>query len=202
MISRRHLRVKVLQALYAFFQSGNDSLQSGEKQLANSIDKLNEQYFYLLSFIVAVFDFAAERLEEAKKKYLPTEEDLNPNTKFINNRIYRQLCVNESFLKQEEQLRINWSDSTELIRKFYNNLKSDEKYLEYMEKQTNSFLADKEMVLWLLKRNIADSESLEQFFEDRNIYWASDYYIAIWLVMKTIKGMDTQAGKKTKFLFN
>lgn len=199
MLSRRHLRVKVLQALYAFFQSGNDSLQSGEKQLVNSIDKLNEQCLYLLSFIVAVFDFASERLEEAKKKYLPTEEDLNPNMKFIKNKIYRQLSVNESFLKQEQQLKINWADSTELIRKFYSNLKSDTKYQEYMGKQSDSFFEDREMVLWLLKRNMADSDSLEQFFEDRNIYWASDYYIAIWLVIKTIRVMDPKTAKKHKF---
>jgi N utilization substance protein B len=189
MLSRRHLRVKVLQSLYAFFQSGNDSLQSGEKLLINSIDKLNEQYFYILSFLVAVFEFAGERIEEGKKKYLPTEEDLNPNTKFIENAVCRQISSNSSFLKQEERLKINWIEETELIRKFYNDLKSQEKYKEYMSDGDYSYAIDKEFVIWLLKKQMADSDSLEQYFEDRNIFWASDYFIAIWLVIKTVKSM-------------
>jgi len=197
MLSRRHLRVKVLQALYAFFQSGNDNLQSGEKQLVQSIEKLNEQYVYILSFLIAVFDFAARRIEEAKNKYLPTDDDLNPNLRFIHNRVYKQISANTSFQKLEEKYKINWSEETELLRRFYIHLKEDRKYLEYMSAGNDAFNSDKEIVLNILKNNASDFESLEVFFEDRNIYWASDYYIAIWLVVKYIKTLKPESGNDT-----
>ena len=85
MLSRRHLRIKVLQALYAFFQSGNDDLAQGEKQLLSSVTKLYELYIHQLSFLIKTIDFARNRIEESKHKFLPTEEDLDPNTRFIHD---------------------------------------------------------------------------------------------------------------------
>ncbi len=86
MLSRRHLRVKVLQALYAYFQSGGDGLDRGEKQLLLSINKLYELFIYQLSFLVETVRFAEQRIEENKKKHFPTADDLNPNLRFVNNR--------------------------------------------------------------------------------------------------------------------
>ena len=91
MLSRRHLRVKVLQALYAFFQSDGDDIAVGEKQLLKSTDKLYELYIYQLSFLIKLVDFTENRIEEAKKKFYPTDEDLNPNTRLIENRFIRQI---------------------------------------------------------------------------------------------------------------
>ena len=89
MLSRRHLRTKVLQSLYAFIQSGNSDIVAGEKQLIKSIDKLYELYIYQLSLIIEIVDFAKKRTEENKKKYFPTRDELNPNTKCIDNVIIK-----------------------------------------------------------------------------------------------------------------
>ena len=72
MLSRRHLRIKVLQAVYAFFQNGNTDLAKGEKQLLLSINKIHELLVYQLSFLIELRDFTANRIEESKKKYFPT----------------------------------------------------------------------------------------------------------------------------------
>ncbi|HNQ82373.1 MAG TPA: transcription termination factor, partial [Bacteroidales bacterium] len=91
MLSRRHLRVKALQALYAFFQSDGQDLVAGEKQLLRSTDKLYELYIWQLSFLVRFADYSLNRIEEAKKKFYPTEEDLNPNTRLVDNKIIAQI---------------------------------------------------------------------------------------------------------------
>jgi N utilization substance protein B len=83
MISRRILRIKILQLLYAFFQSGDSSLNKYEKELFFSIQKTYELYHYLLLLIIDIADYAGSRIEIARLKMIPTREDLNPNTKFL-----------------------------------------------------------------------------------------------------------------------
>ncbi|MEI6748419.1 MAG: hypothetical protein WCM93_04585 [Bacteroidota bacterium] len=97
MLSRRLLRIKVLQALYAHFISENDRIDIGERQLFVSIDKLYELFMYQLSLLAEITDFERQRMEEAKSKFLPTAEELNPNTRFTDNRFIGQLVKNRDF---------------------------------------------------------------------------------------------------------
>ncbi|MDZ7740242.1 MAG: transcription antitermination factor NusB [Bacteroidota bacterium] len=192
MLSRRHLRIKVLQSLYAFIQSDNDRLDIGERELLKSIDKLYEQYIYMLSFLVEIFDFAEKRMVEAKKKHLPTQEDLHPNTRFIENRFIRQLTDNREFRRKEYDLKINWVDETDMLRRFYLKVRDSKPYKEYMESEKDSYEQDKEICVQIVKKLMTDSSALEFYFEEKNIYWASDYYLAIWLVMKSVKSFEEQ----------
>src|SRR3989304_8231874 len=94
MISRRILRIKVLQLLYAYYKSPDASINIVEKELFHSINKTYELYHYLLLLILDVADYAASRIEIAKQKNYPSHEDLHPNTKFIENKVIHQLRVN------------------------------------------------------------------------------------------------------------
>lgn len=187
MLSRRFLRIKVLQAVYAFFQSKNDDLGSGEKQLLLGINKLYEQYIHILSFLIEIFDFAEVRQEEVKKKYFPTKEDLDPNTRFTDNTFIAQLRDNKDFRRKVDVYKINWSEEVEYVRKIYNAIRQGDQYKQYMSSPESSYKADKKMVEDILQVYISESESLESYFEDRNIFWASDYFIAIWMALKTVK---------------
>ena len=108
MLSRRHLRIKALQALYAFYQSGNDDLAQGEKILLKSTDNLYELYIYQLSFLVKLVDYATNRMEGAKKKFFPTESDIHPNTRFIENKFIAQIAENKDYNRWVRALKINW----------------------------------------------------------------------------------------------
>ncbi|MCD4772569.1 MAG: transcription antitermination factor NusB [Bacteroidales bacterium] len=187
MLSRRHLRIKVVQALYAFFQSKNDRLDLGEKQLILSVNKLYELYIYQLSFLVAVQQFAVKRIEDAKKKHLPTNEDINPNSKFINNRIFKQLASNKDFLKKEEIFKISWIDEKEMIRKFFLEFKDNYEYINYLNSDEDSYEDDKKIIIKLVKKYLSSFTYLESYFEDKNIYWVDDFHTANFLVLKTIK---------------
>jgi len=118
MLYRRHLRIKALQALYSFYTGGSDDLVKGEKELLNSISKVYELFIWQLSFMVEVKRFAAMRLEENKKKFYPTEEDVNPNLKFVNNRVLNYLENNRDFQRKEELFKVNWAGEQNMIRKF------------------------------------------------------------------------------------
>lgn len=187
MLSRRQLRIKVLQALYAFFQSKENRIDIAEKQLLKSIEKLYELYIFQLSFILEVFEFSEKRIGEAKNKFLPTESDLNPNTKFINNKFLKQLSENKDLLKKINDLKISWLDEENLIRKIFLKISESNKYKDYMSSSDNSYNADKEIVIKLMKKEISENEVLKNYYEDRSIYWVDDYYTVTMLIIKTIK---------------
>ena len=98
MINRRFLRVKVLQAVYAYLGSGEDFVENGVKHLLDSIDKMKDLFVWQLSFLVETKRFAENRIEENKRKNFPTEEDLNPNMRYVNNRVIAALEINRDRL--------------------------------------------------------------------------------------------------------
>ncbi len=186
MLSRRFLRIKVLQAIYAFFQSNNDRIDVGERQLLSNLNKIFDLYIYQISLLLAIVNFAKQRMEEGKKKYFPTENDINPNRKFVDNRFVAQIEENREFLRKEDSLKINWKGEEELIRRIYNIIRQSEEYIEYMDSTDDSYKADKEIIVKIFRNYIAESESLQYYFEEKNINWVVDYPSSIMMFIKTI----------------
>lgn len=186
MLNRRYLRTKVMQSLYAYFQSDDNRMDIAERNLIKSIDKLYELYIYQLSILFELVEFTKQRLEENKQKYVPTDEDLNPSTKFIDNRLIKQLASNNSFVLHYNELKINWSEEQDIFRSLYQKMKETSAFNEYMNSKVSSYAADKKIILQLFRRLIISDEKLESYFEDKNIYWADDYQTVAMMVLKTL----------------
>ena len=186
MLSRRYLRIKVLQSIYAFIQSNNDRIDVGERQLLTNLNKIFELYIHQISLLLAIVNFAKQRLEESKKKYFPTENDINPNRKFVDNRFITQIGENREFLQKEDSLRISWKSEEELIRRIYSNIRQSNDFIEYMNSPDESYKADKEIIVKIFMNCIAESESLQYYFEEKNINWVVDYPTSIMMLIKTI----------------
>lgn len=188
MLSRRHLRVKVLQALYAFFQSDGDDLAAGEKQLLKSTDKLYELYIYQLSFLIKLVDYTRNRMEEAKKKFYPTEEDLDPNTRLIENRFIQQIEENKDFLRWRNKLKINWANEGHLFQKLLLELKNGQDFIEFTNKEQSGYNDDKELIALIVMNYLPEYELLRNYYEDQSIFWSDeDYDISLIMLIKTIK---------------
>ena len=188
MLSRRHLRVKVLQALYAFFQSDGDDIAVGEKQLIKSTDKLYELYIYQLSFLIKLVDYSLNRIEEAKKKFYPTEEDLHPNTRLVDNRFVKQIEDNKDFRRWRDKLKINWRDEENLFHKFLHELKNDPDYIRFINQPGRSYSDDKELISLIVTNYLPEFELLRNYYEDLSIFWSDeDYDISLMMLIKTVK---------------
>lgn len=188
MLSRRHLRIKVLQAIYAYFQDESADQAKSEKLLFQSIDKLYELVILQLSFIIEMRDFAHNLSVDKKKKYFPTEEDLNPNMRFVENRFLKILENNREYLRMHKQLRINWADEQGMVRKAYLGMQEKSFYKTYMSLAESSFANDRDFIARLVRKVLAEYELLEQFFEDKSVFWAFDsYYTANMLLVKLAK---------------
>lgn len=194
-LSRRHLRSKGLQALYAFFQSDNADIAKGEKELLVSIDKVYDLYLYQLSLITEIIRYAGRMAEEGKQKKLPTPEDLAPNTRFIDNQVIAKLNINRPFLKALEARKINWINEQEFIKKFVLAIKESEEYKEQLSSEDSSFEADKNFLIQIYKSCIADSEQLQQYLEEHSIYWMDDMELVNSMIVKTIKSFSEASGE-------
>jgi len=186
-----------MQAVYAFQQEGPESISAGEKQLIVSLDKLYELYIYQLSLIIELSDFARRRIEENRLKQLPTQEDIDPNLRFTQNKFIAQLQNNRDYLKRNAAYKINWVDEEEMIRKFYNLMREDEGYISYMNKDSVSYSDEKQVVVMVLLRLFSESDHLRSLFDEKSIYWTEDFDTAIMMVDKTIKGYKESADEYT-----
>jgi len=189
MLSRRHLRIKTLQALYSYFVSNDVELGVGEKNMLRSTERIFELVIYQISFLAELVKFSQKRIEENKLKFFPTEEDLQPNTKFVDSHFFAKFSQNRDYLRRVSAYKINWTDEVEMVRKIYNEMINSPSYKKYMLTKVGSFEEDKNFIIQVFKENVAENDALAFYYEEKNISWVSDIDIANQLVIKIIKGV-------------
>lgn len=191
MLSRRHLRIKALQALYSYFMSNDLDLAIGEKNMVRSTARIYELIMWQIGFIMQIIKFASKRLDENKKKFYPTPEDLNPNTKFIDNLFIARLAENKDFIRKMGAFHIDWTDEEEMVRKIYNEIREGNDFKKYMSNPERSFSEDKEFIIKVFKDHIAYNDALDYFYEEKNIFWVNDLEIANPLVIKILNWLKS-----------
>ena len=189
MINRRFLRVKVLQAVYAYMESGEEQVEYGIKHLLESIEKMRELFTWQLSFLVETKRFAENRIEENKHKNFPTKEDLNPNMRYVENRVLNALENNKELRKEEERLKINWADHQDIIRNYYNMMRETQEYKDYMSAETNNFDQDKKYIVKMINEYFSDLELLQDFYEEKSIFFVDDYHLVTSMLIKFFSDM-------------
>ncbi len=192
MLNRRHLRIKVLQALYAYFQSDEDNFRRTENEMFNAIDRIYDLYLYLMLTFEELTSIEERRLDELKTKIRPSEADLNPNRKFVENSVFNMLIENKSLRRAAEENKVNWigDENQEMFRKIMGQIRESENYFAYMNNLETGFEADLEFAMALFKTEIANSELIYHFFEEKSIQWMDDIDLACSMVLKTLKGFQ------------
>jgi N utilization substance protein B len=189
MLNRRHLRIKVLQILYAFFQSEEESILKAEKELLSAVERMYDMYLFMIMTLPELKRAAQNRMEEHKKKMRPTEEDLNPNLKFVNNKLIEAIEASYELTKLSEIRKVNWlgAESQEIFRKMYLAVLESEVYFEHMNNDSEGLEEDMAFALQLFKAEVANSDLIQNFFDEKSIYWADDLDLCCSMAMKTMK---------------
>ena len=196
MISRRQLRIKALQSLYAYYATGGEDMKRTEKELHFNIEKAYDLYHYLLLLLIDLVLYAESRMEIARNKRIPTHEDLHPNTRFIENRLVEQLRNNEQLIRYLDQHKLNWANHPELIKEIYNRLTESEEYLNYMKDEESGYAEDKRLISFLYTHIIFPSERLDSILEEQSIYWNDDLEFITSMIVKTLKKFKEEDGPK------
>jgi N utilization substance protein B len=189
MLNRRHLRIKVLQVLYAFFQGHENDAHKVEKELLLSIERMYDMYLYLLLALPELQRAALNRQAELKKKMRPTPEDLNPNMKFAGNQLITELAEHTQLYKLAEQRKVNWfgAENQEMFKKMYMHLLDTELYFEHMNNGVEGVEEDLHFALQIFKQEVANASLLQHFFDEKSIYWTDDLDLCASMALKTLK---------------
>ena len=189
MFSRRYLRIKVLKALYARQTGAADTIAIEEKNLVAAINKAYDLYPHILSLIVDVKRYAEERIEIALRKHLPTEEELNPNRKFVENSVIRLIAESDSVNDYLASRKLSWNKYPELIKMLYNQLEQTPYFKKYMSSQERSFREDLALVNDFYTNELEDCEKLEEALDEQSILWNDDLGFALVMVTRTLSNM-------------
>lgn len=199
MLNRRHLRVKVLQALYAYYQTEKKELKQHEKNLLQSIDRVYEMYIWMLSLINEVADYAHRDAEERANKYIKTAEDMAPNLKLPEqNRFLLSLNENADYKAAIKKYKVAWDFDPELAKALFTILKNSPEYKEYLEFKDDTIGTDKDIIKFIFKKVILKSSLAEQVFEDKFIHWPVDKDVLQALIAKTFKNFAYDDPKQNK----
>ena len=196
MINRRHIRVKVMQSVYAMLQSHNDDIIREEKFLKHSVLKMFDLYVLNIQLLAEVQKLAAKKMALSKKKILATASDLKPNTKFIDNKVISTIAESVSLEGHVELNSLNnWEENSEYVKIIFEELLKSDLYKKYLATEEDSFKVDKSFVLDFFKEIIAPNEKLAEYYEDKMISWVDDIpFVNTWVV-------KTLSKQKAKGLF-
>lgn len=197
MINRRHIRVKVMQSVYAMIKSYDDDVLKEEKFIKHSIKRMFDLYVLLLDLLVEVQKLAEEKQKISKKKYLATKEDLSPNRKFVENKLIKKIAESTSLtLYKEAQNLDNWSKDDEYIKIIWDLLQNSDLSSDYLNSLEDSFNSDKDFVVAFFKEIVAPNVKLAEYFEGENITWVDDIpFVNTWVVRSLSKQKSSNAFK-------
>lgn len=192
MLNRRHLRVKVLQALYSYYQSEVKHFKPFEKALLGSVESVQELYIWLLSLLVEIADQSVLDAEERANKHLPTPEDLAVNIKLQENRFIVSLKQNPEYLAAIKKYKIAWDFDPEVSKSAFDALKNTEDYANYLHLDSHSIQSDKDIIKHIFKKIILKSPGIVQVFEEKFINWQVDKEVLKALIAKTFKNFSSE----------
>jgi N utilization substance protein B len=194
MINRALLRVKIVQILYSYYKSEGKSFPLAEKELFHSIEKTYDLYFHLLQLTIEITNYASQRLELKRGKLRPTAEDLNPNTRFVDNSFVKQLSENSYFQEHLKKHKLSWVNNPETIKELFEELISTEFYLSFMNAESVDYASDKDIWRKFFKKIVLQNEELDSSIEDQSIYWVDDIEMVVSFIIKTIKRFEIENG--------
>ncbi len=188
MLNRRHIRVKVMQTLYAFKGSESDDLSKDQKFLLFSIDNMYNLYLLLMSLLLEVQKRAENDLQKKQKKHLATKEDKNPNRKFVENKLLLLLKNNQELKEQLESHNIsNWDLDGEYVDIIFKAITSSNLYKDYMQTRVSDFKEDKDFIVDIFKDIIAPNDKLYEYMEDNNLTWLDDLPTVNTTILKLLR---------------
>ncbi|CAK7031431.1 MAG: Transcription antitermination protein NusB [Parabacteroides sp.] len=200
MINRILIRIKVLQIVYSYYQNGNNDLKVAENELLFSLRKSYDLYHYFLLLIVDITNLQKRTLDAKKNKYMPTSAELNPNTRLIENRFAAQVEQNEALQKYVSEQGLSWDNDEDFLKTVLDLILSSELYNEYLNNPNDSYETDKEFWRSVFKKLICGNEAIDDYLQDKSIYWNDDISIVETFVLKSIKQFHEEEGTKFKLL--
>lgn len=187
MLNRRILRIKAYKVLYSNALSCNMTLSGAESQLDMACEATRDLYLFMMGMVSPLTKVAAERIEAARSKFNPTEQERNPNMKFVENSLAKLLDEDVDFQKIFAKKKFSWAQYDLLIKKIMTSVASKDYYAKYMASPVRSLAEDCKLFTRIYEEELDDCQELAQILEDKSIYWNDDLGYALTWCCRTFK---------------
>ena len=189
MLNRRILRIKAFKTLYAYAENPSMSLKEAENLLEQSCQAVRDLYLFMLALVSPLTAEAGARINAAKNKFNPTEEEKNPNLKFVQNGISEILENDPDFQKIISRKKLSWEQYDVFLRKLYETVRSRQYFKEYMENNERSLKQDAKLFVSIFEEELVDNEDLEAILEELSILWNDDLAYALTYCCRTVEAL-------------
>ena len=193
MLTRRHIRLKVMQSLYSYFSNANEihDISKSEKKMINHFKDVRRLYVLLFSLLIEIINYTDKFLDESKNKFFPKESDLNPNKRFVTNQFSKEILKNKLLLKETNKLvYILKSNDHDLINKLFKELFTSNIYKSYIENENKDISIDIDFIVKVFNNHILNNELLHHILEEESIYWQDDLPFVVTIFNSQIKKND------------
>lgn len=186
MLNRRILRIKAFKVLYSYAENPALTLKEALASLETSEEATRDLYLYMLSVIPALTQEAARRVEAARGKFNPTQEDLHPNLKFVQNGVSALLEKDPDFQRLIEKKKLSWAQNDAFLSDLCTRLKTRQYFLDYMSSGSSSLKEDAALWKCIFEEEFEDDEALAAILEDTSIHWADDLPYALGTCIRSL----------------
>ena len=200
MISRRLIRIKALQILYASSRKNDISSTNAENELFHSIEKYYDLYNLLILLIIEIVDLEIHNNNFKRNKKQPTPSDLNPNLGLQDNLFVEKLRSNTELSVKLEERKLSWKIHKDFIKQLYADFIKSQTYIDFIEQDERLFSSDQELVIRFYSEFLAENDLFIEFLEEENIYWNDDFNFALVMMIKTIQNFKSSSSENTKLL--
>ena len=189
MLNRRILRIKAFKVLYSYAENPTMTLKEAQKELEVSCRSTRSLYLLMLAVIPALTREASARIESARTKFNPTDEDLHPNLKLVSSSISRILSEDPDFQKVIAKEKLSWDQYDVFLRRLYDSVRTKDYYADFMASDGISLAREAKFFTRMYEEEFVDSTELEDILEDLSIYWNDDLAYALTCCCRTLEDL-------------
>lgn len=188
MLSRRHIRLKVMQSLYAYLSKKENEMPKAERAMLKHFDEVVELKLVIIALLIELVRYADNFYDEGKKKHLPSNEDLNPNRRFIDNEIIKSIRDDKELMQKVSKFSGIWlKNDHDIARKLFIELHKSDTYAKYLASENESSSLDKKFLIDAMNNYLLKNELVHHIFEERSIYWIDDLPFVATIIFSEIK---------------
>ena len=196
MISRRNIRVKVMQCLYTIESTSPETTPvEALKLLRKQVTQTRQLFVYLVYFISEVAKYAEKDALKKAAKHLPTAEDLNINTKIVGNELLWKILEDSAYREAVAETKPSLFADEELLKKTYQRLIESEDYKDYISVQARDKKGEKDILEFIFTNLMLPDERFISHVEEHFINWDDDAEMMNILIQNFLQ-------KPTSFNFN
>jgi transcription antitermination protein NusB len=185
MLNRRFIRIKIMQALYAWYSSSDNDLQKSEKEIITNFNKVYELYLYLLSFFQELYHVAKQGDEDLQNRKIKSA-DTSAKKSLTEIPFLAAISDDQELKKQLANYKISWQNDMDAVKQIYKEIKTNDAFKRYEKGDVEA----KTILLIILTDYLANKDLIQSLLEEKFIHWADDMYIAASGVSKTIEAFQ------------